>query len=59
MVMTVSSMLCKDELLYEEAGGSTIAVGSTNSSIVGSLEEGLGATPVEDSTLGRLELTFN
>ena len=52
-------MLCKDELLYEEVGGLTTAVGSTNSSTVGSLEEGLGAAPVEDSTLGRLELAFN
>ena len=53
-------MLCKDELLDEEGGGPTAAVGSTYSSAVGSLEvRGLDASPMEDSTLERLELAFN
>ena len=56
--MTVSNMLRKDELLEEEAGATTV-VGSKNSSAIGSLDRGLGAAPVEDSTLWRLELAFN
>ena len=48
--------------LKEEGGGSTAAMGSTYSSAMGSPEEGGrgrgGATPEEDSTLGRLELDF-
>ena len=39
MVMTVSNILRIDESLEEEGGGSTTAVGSTYSSVVGSLEE--------------------
>ena len=41
-----------------EGGGAAVAVGSTYSSAIGSLEEGggWGATPEEDSTLGHLEL---
>ena len=57
--MIVSSMLRKDESLEEEARGSTAAIGSTTSSAVGSPDGGLGAAPVEDSTLGHLELVFN
>ena len=42
-----------------EDGGSTAAVRSTNSSAVGSPEEGgWDATPKEDSTQGHLELAF-
>jgi len=52
MVITVSSMLHKDESLDKEAGGSTATVGSTNSSVVGSLDVGGLDAPVEDSTLG-------
>ena len=41
-------------------GGSTAAVGSTKSSVVGSPKGGsLDASPVEDSTRGCLELAFN
>ena len=48
-----------DESPEVEGGGSTVEVGSTNSSAVGSLEEGgWDAAPVEDSTQGRLELAF-
>ena len=43
-----------------DGGGSTTAIGSTYSSAVGSPDGGgLDASPVEDSTLGCLELTFN
>ena len=57
--MTVSNILRMEELLEEEGGGSTAVVGSTYSSVVGSpKEEGLDASPVEDYTLGRLELAF-
>ena len=46
-----------DESLEEEGGGSTVAVGSTNSSAEGSPEEGgRDASLVEYSTLGHLEL---
>ena len=59
MVMAVSSILRKEASLEEEGGGSTAVVGSTYSSVVGSpKEEGLDASPVEDSTLGCLELVF-
>ena len=49
------------ELSEAEGGGSTVAVGSTYSSVVGSSEEGGGeggATPEEDSTRGRLEIAL-
>ena len=59
MVITVSNMLHKDESLDEEGGGSIVVVGSTYSSVVGTPKGGLDASPVEDSTLGRLELAFN
>ena len=59
MVMTMSSILCIEESLDEEAGGSTIAVGSTNSSAMGSPNVGGLDALVEDSTLGHLELAFN
>ena len=59
MVMTMSSILRIEESLDEEAGGSTTAVGSTNSSTVGSPDVGGLDELVEDSTLGRLELAFN
>ena len=57
--MTVSSILRIEESLDEEVGGSIAAVGSTNSSAVGSLDVGGLKAPIEDSTLGRLELAFN
>ena len=42
-----------------EGGGSTVAMGLTNSLVVGSPEEGgWDATPEEDSTRGCLELAF-
>ena len=43
-----------------DGGGSTTAVGSKNSSVGGSPVGGsLDALPVDNSTLGRLELAFN
>ena len=57
--MTMSSILHIEESLDEEVGGLTIAVRSTNSSVVGSLEVGGLDAPIEDSTLGRLALAFN
>ena len=39
-----------------EGGGAVVAVGSKYASAVESPKEGGGATPEEDSTLGRLEL---
>ena len=60
MVRHVSNIVCIDEKDDVDSGGSTAAVGSIKSSTVGSLEEGaLDASPVEDSTQGRLELAFN
>ena len=57
--MIVSNILRMEASLDEEGGGSTKAVGSTNSLTDGSLdEEGRDASPVEDLTLGRLELAF-
>ena len=58
MVMTVFSMLYREASLDEVSGGSTAAVGSTYSLAVGSLEVGGLDAPVEDSTLGHLELAF-
>ena len=55
----MSSILRIEESLDEEAGGSTAAVGSTNSSAVGSPDVGGLDAPVKDSTLGHLELAFN
>ena len=56
----VSSIVCIDEEDDVDGGGSTAAVGSANSLVKGSPEEGpLDASPVEDSTRGRLELAFN
>ena len=57
--MTMYSILRIEESLDEEAGGLTVAVASTNSSVVGSLEVGGLDAPVEDSTLWCLELAFN
>ena len=57
--MTVSNILRREASLDEEGGGLTAVVGSKNSSIEGSLDGGgRDASPVEDSTLGRLELSF-
>ena len=57
--MTMANILRMLESLEVEGGGSTAIVGSTNSSAVGSLEEGgWDATPEKDSTQGRLELAF-
>ena len=53
-------MLYKEESPNVDGGGSIAAVGFTYISIEGSPDEGgLDASPVEDSTLGRLELAFN
>ena len=47
-------MVCIEEDVNVDGGGSIAAVGSTNSSVVGSPEGGpLYASPIEDSTLGR------
>ena len=57
--MTVSNIFRMLESLEVEGGGSTAAAGSTNSSTVGSPEEGgWDATPEKDSTRGCLELAF-
>ena len=56
--MTVSSILSIESSLDEDVGGSTATVGSTNYSAVGSPNVGGLDAPVEDSTLGRLELAF-
>ena len=48
-----------DESPEVEGGGSTAAMGSTNSLAMGSPKEGgWDAAPVEDSTRGCLELIF-
>ena len=60
MVRHVSNIVCIDEEDDVDGGGSTAAVGSTKSSVVGSPKGGAqDASPVEDSTQGRLELAFN
>ena len=60
MVITVSSVLRKEESPDVDGGGSTVAVGYTYASAEGSPKGGgLDASPVEDSTLGCLELAFN
>ena len=57
--MTISNMLRMEASPDEEGRGSTAIVGSTNSLADESLEGGGGdASPVEDSTLGCLELSF-
>ena len=57
--MTVSNILRREASLDEEGGGLTAVVGSTNSSIEGSLDGGgQDASPVEDSTLRRLKLAL-
>ena len=59
MVIIVSNMLRIEALLEEDGGGSTAAVGSTYASAKGSPNGGgRDASPVEDSTLGHLELAF-
>ena len=59
-VRHVSRMVRIDEDVDVNGVGSTTAVGSINSSTVGSPERGpLDASPVEDSTLGLFELVFN
>ena len=56
----VSSMVCIEEDDDVDSEGSIAAVGSTNSSTVGSPEgRALEASPVEDSTRVHLELAFN
>ena len=53
-------MARKEKSLDVDGGGSIAAVGSTYSSTVGLPDGGgLDASPVEDSTLGHLELSFN
>ena len=56
----LSNVARKEELLDVDGGGSTVAMGSTYASAKGSPEEGgRDASPIEDSTLGCLELAFN
>ena len=56
----ISSIVHIEEDDDVDGEGSTTIVGSTNSSVVGSPVRGpLDASPVEDSTRGRLELDFN
>ena len=56
----LSNIARKEESLDVNGGGSTAVVGSTYASAEGSPEGGgQDASPVEDSTLGRLELAFN
>ena len=58
-VITISSKLRIEESLDEEGGGLTAAVGSIYSLAVLLPERGgLDASPVEDSSLGCLELAF-
>ena len=53
-------MACKEESLDVDGGGSRAVVGSTYVLTEGLLDGGgLHASPIEDSTLGRLELAFN
>ena len=60
MVITISNIAHKEEVLDVDGGGSTTAMGSTNASAEGSLDEGgLDASPIEDSALGHLKLAFN
>ena len=60
MVRHVSSIVRIDEEDDVDGGGSTVVVGSTKSSTEGSPEGwALDASPIEDSTQGRLELAFN
>ena len=55
----VSSIVRIDEEDDVDGGGSTAVVGSANCLVEGSPEEGpLDASPIEDSTQGRLELAF-
>ena len=57
--MTVSNILRMDESPEAEGGGSTTAVGLTNSSAVGLPKEGgWDVTPKEDYTQGCLKLSF-
>ena len=53
-------MVRTKESLAVKGGRSTVVMGSTKSSVVGSPEGATqDASPVEDSTQGRLELAFN
>ena len=56
----VSNIVHIDEEDDVDGGGSTAVMGSTKASAVGSPEGGaLDASPIKDSTRGRLELAFN
>ena len=56
----VSSIVHIDEEDVVDGGGSTVAMGSTKSSAIGSPKGGaLDASPIEDLTRGHLELAFN
>ena len=56
----LSNIARKEDLLDVDGGGSMVAMGSIYASTKGSLEGGVqDASPVEDSTLGCLELAFN
>ena len=60
MVRHVSSIVRIEEKDDLDGGGSTVAVGLTNASAVGSPEGGAqDASLVEDLTRGCLELAFN
>ena len=60
MFYTLIELSLRKEESPDVDGGSTAAVGSTYTSVEGSPEGGgLDVSPIEDSTLGRLELDFN
>ena len=60
MVKILSNIARKEKSPDVDSGGSTAVVGSTYTSAKESLEEGArDASPVEESTLGCLELAFN
>jgi len=52
----MSNIVCIDEVKDVDGGGSTTATGSTNDSTKRGARD---ASPIEDSTRGRLELVFN
>ena len=56
MVRHVSNKVHIDDEDDVDGGGSTAAVGSTNTSLEGRAQD---ASTVEDSTRGRLKLNFN
>ena len=56
----LSNIACKEDSLDVDGGGSMVAMGSIYASTKGSPKGGgRDASPVEDLTLGHLELAFN